>query len=51
LNEVLRLEADELGRIPGIKWVDKRTLGGLDQPNPLIGLQAHTSAQRVLRAS
>lgn len=24
-------------KIPGVKWIDRRTLGGLDEPNPLVG--------------
>lgn len=35
-------------KIPGVKWIDRAELGGLDMPNPLVGLESHKSARAVL---
>jgi hypothetical protein len=32
---------EEFVGIPGVKFVDRRLLGGLDKPNPLLGLMQH----------
>jgi hypothetical protein len=32
---------EEFVGIPGVRFVDRRLLGGLDKPNPLLGLMQH----------
>jgi hypothetical protein len=34
--------------IPGVKWVDERLLGGLNKPNPLIGLMQHDAGRKLV---
>jgi hypothetical protein len=34
-------KAEEFVGIPGVKFVDRRLLGGLDKPNPLLGAMQH----------
>jgi len=36
-------------RVPGVKWIDKRLLGGLDLPNPLMSAFEYPVVQKVLR--
>lgn len=41
INQLLHGTSGKFHEVPGYVWVDKRTLGGLDKPNPLLSAMAN----------
>lgn len=50
-EEIVRMEERLLGaaKHPDVKYIDKRVLGGLNRPNPLVGFAPETGAGKGLR--
>jgi hypothetical protein len=48
INQLLHGTSGKFHEVPGYVWVDKRTLGGLDKPNPLLSVMANPIAKGVI---
>jgi hypothetical protein len=48
IHQLLHGTSGKFNEVPGYVWVDKRTLGGLDKPNPLLGVMASPIARGVI---
>jgi hypothetical protein len=48
IDQLLHGTSGKFHEIPGYVWVDKRTLGGLDKPNPLLSLMASPIARGAI---
>lgn len=49
-NEIFP-DMHDVASVPGVKWIDKRLLGGLNEKNPLVGIEGNATGRRWVSAA